>query len=187
MDELLPTSPRIPREDASPLTGSSGANALLGKPRRNLRRRLLALLAAGGVAFALTTWTLVRVEEPLGPVETRGDAAGPESVVRAQLDSMARGELRTAYAFFSARYREQVPFEAYHLLVSTHPEMFRAREVHVNREEQWGGRAVLVARLLAETGKRYRARFTLVRAEGRWWIDDLRWGLESAARDTRTL
>src|SRR5712692_6387722 len=174
MDEPLPTSPRVPGEDPSRLIGSGGANTLLGKPRRNLRRRLLALLAAGGVAFALTTWTLVRVEEPLGPMDTRRDAAGPESVVRAQLDALARGELRSAYAFFSARYREQVPFEAYHLLVSTHPQMFRTREVRVNREEQWGGRAVLVARLVTETGERYRARFTLVHAEGRWWIDDLR-------------
>ena len=61
----------------------------------------------------------------------------------------------------------------------THRRIFRLREFHFNRTEQSGGRAVLETRLVAADGERYVARFTLVRADGRWWIDDLRWVAES--------
>jgi hypothetical protein len=140
--------------------------------RRSLRRRLMALLAAGGAAFVMTTWVLVRVENPLGPAAAGSSAM---SVVKAHVEALNRGELRTAYALFSRRYREKVSFEAYHELVVTHWRMFRTRELRVSRDEESGERAVLETRMLAEGGEHYVARFALVRLEGRWWIDDLHW------------
>ncbi len=148
--------------------------------RRNLLRRLLALLAAGGTAFALTTWTLVRYEDPLGLL---GFGSGPTSAVKAQLEAINRGELRGAYEMFSPHYREQVSFEAFEHLVATHRRMFRTRELNVSSRQETGGRAVLETHLVAESGERYRARFTLVRADGRWWIDDLRWGSEAGPKN----
>jgi len=172
MNEPLTTFPRGP-EDPTPswLSATNPRDAA----RRGLRRRLLALLGAGGVAFVLTTWILVRFENPLGPA---GLSSTPESVVRAHLEALNRGELHAAYALFSPRYRQNVSFEAYHELVVKHWRKFRTRELQFSKEEESGGRAILETRLLAEGGERYVARFTLVRAEGRWWIDDLRWGTE---------
>ena len=152
--------------------------------RSSLLRRLLALLAAGGTAFALTTWTLVRYEDPLGLF---GFGPGPASVVKAQLEALNRGEPRAAYEMFSRHYREQVSFEAFARLVATHRRMFRTRELRVSSQQQSGERAVLETHLLAESGEHYRARFTLVRAEGRWWIDDLRWGVKANPKSRVTV
>lgn len=151
-----------------------------GPPRAALRRRLLqrllALLTTSVAAFTFTTFLLVRYEKQLGLL---GGGPGPASVVRTHLEAVNRGELRAAYELFSPHYREQVSFDAYHALVATHRRVFRLREIHFNRTEQSGGRAVLETRLVTADGERYVARFTLVRADGRWWIDDLRWGAES--------
>lgn len=144
--------------------------------RRSLLRRLLALLAAGSTAFALTTWTLVRYEDPLGLMES---GSAPTNLVKAQLEALNRGQIRAAYEMFSPHYRQQVSFEAFEHLVATHRRMFRTREIRVSSRQEFGERAVLEMHLVGETGKRYRARFTLVRAADRWWIDDLRWGLET--------
>ncbi len=144
---------------------------------------MTALLAVGGAAFVVTTWLLVRLENPLGPASAGSSA---ESVVRAHLEALNRGELRTAYALFSRRYREKVSFEAYHELVVTHWRMFRTRELRFSREDESGEHAVLVTRMLTEGGERYMARFTLVRLEGRWWIDDLHWRTEQGPSNLRT-
>lgn len=143
--------------------------------RRRLLRRLRVLLLAGGLAFALTTWLLVRVENPaalfgLGP--------GPASVARAHLNALNRGALREAYDLFSAQYRQQVSFEMYHALVVSHREMFRTEAIQLDTREAAGERAVLESHVVSADGEQYVARFTMVRLEGRWWIDDLRWALD---------
>ncbi len=166
MDETLTIFPVGPG-DEPPVEDRTGAAA-----RRSLLRRLLALLAVGGTAFALTTWTLVRFPSPFGTFDESGEAA---SVVKAHLEALGRGELRAAYEMFSPRYRAKVSFEAYHELVMTHRRIFHLREFRLSRNEETGGRAVLETNILGQNGARYVARFTLVRAEGRWWIDDLRW------------
>jgi len=180
MDQPLSLFPPAP-EGAPPALPRTSRPP--GAARRGLRRRLLALLAAGGVAFVLTTWTLIRVENPLGPA---GSGATPASAVKAHLEALNRGELRTAYALFSPRYRQNVSFEAYHELVVTHWRMFRTRELRFSRDEESSEHAVLETRMLAETGEHYVARFTLVRADGRWWIDDLHWTTEQGSSNLRT-
>ena len=143
--------------------------------RRGLLRRLLALTAASGLAFALTTWLLVRVENPASLLPF---GLEPSSVVRAHLEALNRGDLRGAYGMFSQHYRAQVSFEAYHKLVVSHRQMLRAREVEFSSREESPERAVLDAHLVAADGERYLARFTMVRVAGRWWIDDIRWSAE---------
>jgi hypothetical protein len=123
--------------------------------RRSMLRRLMTLVAVGGATFALTTWTLVRLELPFLPA---GGGSSPANVARAQLEALNRGELGAAYELFSARYRNEVPFEAFQKLVVTHRRMFRTQGLRFSRDEEQGV-----------------ARFTLVRAGGRWWVDDLRW------------
>lgn len=150
---------------------------------RSLRRRLWTLLAAGGMAFVLTTWTLVRLDNPPGSGRLGGT---PASVVRAHLEALNRGELRAAYGLFSRRYREEVSFEAFHQLVATHGQVFHTRLLRFGKDEESGQRAVLETHLLAEGGEHYLARYTLVRAEDRWWIDDLRWSAEPGLRKLLT-
>ena len=162
-----------PHERHAPVIWLASEDADLPR-RRSLLRRLRVLLMAGVVAFALTTWMLVRVENPAALL---GLSPGPASVARAHLAALNHGELRTAYDFFSAKYRQQVSFEAYHRLVVSHREMFRTEVVEFETQEAGADRAVLESHITSADGAAYVARFTMVRREGRWWIDDLRWGL----------
>ncbi len=148
--------------------------------RRSLLRRLMALLAASTMAFALTTWVMVRFPDPFSPERMW---ARPGDVVTAHLDAVGRGELRAAYELFSPHYRDHLPFEAYHRLVANHRPMFTLREFRLTRSEEAGERALLETRVVSANGQQYLARFTLIRAEGRWWIDDLHWGRYSPGRD----
>jgi len=137
--------------------------------------RRATLMAVSFAVAALLTWTALQREGLF-------DATGPREIVRAQVDDLGRGQLRAAYDLFSPRYRQQVPFNEWRELVVTHWRVFRTRELRFGDNEQSNGRAVLETHLLAESGDRYVARFTLVRAEGRWWVDDLRWSQETDER-----
>lgn len=174
----------FPAEPGDPAGGSPRREPREELARRTLLRRLLALLMGGGLAFVLTIWVLVRVENPASRWAL---GSGPSSVVRAHFAALNRGDLRTAYDLFSAHYREQIPFEAYHQLVATHREMFRTQAVEFRSTEVTEKRAVLETRLLAADGERYLARFTMVRLAGRWWIDDIRWGAEPRRRGRMTV
>jgi hypothetical protein len=48
---------------------------------------------------------------------------------------------------------------------------------------QTGPRVTLEMYLRGADDKQYRARFTLIRLEGRWWIDDVHWAEEGRERD----
>jgi hypothetical protein len=115
-----------------------------------------------------------------------GIRPGPSSVARAHLDALGRGDLRVAYGFFSAEYRKEVPFEAYHQLVTTHREMFRTAGVTFSARDASAARTVLEGQIESAGGERYRARFTMVRVNGQWFIDDLRWGLEERSTKQKT-
>src|SRR2546422_2407320 len=71
--------------------------------RRSLLRRLLALLVAGGTAFTLTPWVLVRYHNPLGVLPP---GPGPAKGVQAHLEALSRGEGRTADEMVSQPDRE---------------------------------------------------------------------------------
>jgi hypothetical protein len=168
MDEHPHSGLRKPPEIAP---GALAAPASDPAPRRTVRR-LGILLGAGLLAFAATVWMLVRVEWPLAPASS----AGARRTVRAHLDALNRGQYRTAYSYFSARYRDRVPFAAYEQVVAHHPDAFRTQGVEFGALEQRGGRIQLEARLISSSGEHFVARFALVQAGGRWWIDGVRWG-----------
>lgn len=197
MDERLNPSPEENSERAADpgreLPGVSAEEQTLVQPapltaygleedasrRRSLRRNLLQLLAGGLTAFVLTAWVLVRIAPPFGLF-----ADGPREVVRAQLRAVGLGEYRAAYQMFSAHYRSQVPYDAWHQLIVSHWRMFHSEVVSAGETSQSGSRATLEVHLRATDDRGYRARFTLVRLDGRWWIDDMRWGDEATADDT---
>lgn len=151
------------------------ADAASDRARKIIVRRLGVLLGAAVAAFALTVWILVRVDLPAG---SAGEELAAANVVRAQLDALNRGELREAYGLFSQHYRDQMTFEAFHELVATHLAMFRARKVDFESREESHARAVFDTHILSTNGERYFARYTVIRIEGHWWIDDVRWGAE---------
>ena len=146
--------------------------------RRSFRRNLLLLLSLSLAAFILTAWILVRVDAPFGVFST-----GPQEIARAQLRALDRGELRPAYDMFSARYRQQVSFDVWHELCVTHWRMFHAEVLRASTPAQSGPRATLEMHLRGADDKEYRARFTLIRLQGRWWIDDVHWAEEANGRD----
>jgi len=146
--------------------------------RRSFRHNLLLLLGLTLAAFVLTSWILVRVDSPFGIF-----SSGPQEVVRAQLRALDRGELRPAYDMFSPRYRGQVSFDTWHQLFVTHWKMFHADVVRADTPAYDGPGVTLEIFLHGSDDKDYRARFSLVHADGRWWIDDVHWAQEPDERD----
>ena len=150
----------------------------LAERNRSFRRNLYWLLSLALAAFILTTWILVRVDSPFGVF-----VSGPQEIVQAQLRALERGELRPAYDLFSARYRAQVSFNAWHELCVAHWEMFHASVVSAETPEPNGPAVTMEIHLRGADSEDYRARFTLVRTNGRWWIDDVHWARDAAVRD----
>jgi len=156
----------------------AAAHEAEARRKRSFRRNLYLLLSLALAAFILTSWILVRLDAPFGAYSN-----GPQEIVRAQLRALERGQLRPAYDLFSARYREQVSFDAWRELVVTHSRMFHADVVRTGTPAQTGPRVNLEIFLHGADEKDYRARFTLIRTDGRWWIDDVHWTETSAERD----
>lgn len=146
--------------------------------RRDLRRNLILLFSLTLAAFVLTTWILVRVDAPFGAF-----LSGPQELVRAQLRALDRGELKPAYDMFSPRYRGQVSFNTWHELCISHWRMFHASVVRADAPAVSGPGVTLEIYLHGADDRDYRARFTLIRADGRWWIDDVHWTEEADERD----
>ncbi len=140
-----------------------------------LPSRRAALLAGALAGLTVLAWLVVKREGLL-------DVAGPREIVRAQLDDLGRGQLRAAYELFSPRFREEVPFSEWRELVVTHWRVFRTRELRFGENQESGGRTVMETHLTAQSGDHYVARFTLIRQDGRWWVDDLRWSREADTR-----
>ena len=162
----------------NPAGAFAGGRAGFTSQRRSLRRNLLLLLALALAAFVLTSWILVRLDAPFGAF-----LSGPQELVRAQLRALDRGELRPAYDMFSPRYRGQVSFDIWHQLCMSHWRMFHANVVRTDAPELSGPNVTLEIYLHGADDRDYRARFTLIRAEGRWWIDDVHWAEEPDERD----
>jgi hypothetical protein len=147
--------------------------------KRGLRHNLLLLLSLTLAAFVLTAWILVRVDSPFGLFST-----GPQEIVRAQLRALDRGQLRPAYDMFSARYRQQVSFDVWHELIVTHWRMFHGEVLRAGEPAQTGPGVTLEIHLRGSDEREYRARFTLIRLAGRWWIDDVHWAEEADEQNT---
>jgi hypothetical protein len=147
--------------------------------KRNLRHNLLLLLSLTLSAFALSAWILVRVNSPFG-----SNSSGPQELVRAQLRAVDRGQFRPAYDMFSERYRQQVSFDVWHELIVTHWRMFHAEVLRSGTLAQTGPGVTLEIHLRSSDERQYRARFTLIRHSGRWWIDDVHWAEEADEQNT---
>jgi Domain of unknown function (DUF4864) len=166
--------------------------------RRALLRRLAALLGTGTVAFTITTWFLLRreshaprlaayVARPGARDETpkRGgsDEAAESSALktaRAQLQALNDGDITGAYAEFSPRYRARVPLATFRRLVTAHRDMFHTEEQDVTTRSKAEDRVVLDIHLSSDDDEEYIAEFTLVRLQGKWCVDDLRWALDES-------
>lgn len=156
----------------------AGAYEAIALRKQGFRRKLYMLLSLALATFVVTSWILVHLDAPFSAYSN-----GPQEVVRAQLRALERGQLRPAYDLFSARYRQQVSFDAWRELVVTHSRMFHADVVRTGTPAQAGPRVNLEIFLRGADEKDYRARFTLIRSDGRWWIDDVHWTETSAERD----
>ena len=156
-----------------------GASTAEESRKRNLRHNLLLLLSLTLAAFALSSWILVRVNSPFGATSN-----GPQELVRAQLRAVDRGQFRPAYEMFSEHYRQQVSFDVWHELIVTHWRMFHAEVLRSGALAQTGPGVTLEIHLRSSDERQYRARFTLIRHSGRWWIDDVHWAEEADEQNT---
>ena len=169
-------SQQEPAEDVRTAVAAYSEDA--ASRRRSFRHNLFLLLSLALAAFILTAWILVRVDTPFGIFST-----GPQEIVRAQLRALDRGELRPAYDMFSPRYRGQVSFDIWQKLFTRHWRMFHADVVRTETPALSGPGVTLEIYLHGADDKEYRARFTVIRTDGRWWIDDVHWTQETDERD----
>lgn len=140
--------------------------------QQRMLRQLRLVLAAALVAFCAITLLLVRDNNAL-PAWL--GISGPARIVRQHLEALNRGEARAAYEFFSQKYRREIPLRAYEQLVASHRAMFRTRVLKMETPSQSDGIAELETRLASSSGNLYVARFSMVRVEGHWFIDQIRW------------
>jgi hypothetical protein len=174
-----PSAPIVPQQWlAENRQAAVAAHEDAGLRRRGFRHNLFLLLSLALAAFILTSWILVRLDAPFGFF-----SSGPQEIVRAQLRALDRGELRPAYDMFSPRYRGQVSFDTWHELFVTHWRMFHADVVRSETPAYSGPGVTLEIYLRGADDRDYRARFTLIRTDGRWWIDDVHWTEEADERD----
>ncbi len=165
--------------------------------RRALLRRLAALLGTGTLAFTLTTWLLLRHESrwarsvPPSPAtpklegKTPGSAApadeaagGAVRAARAQLEALNQDDIAGAYSYFSPAYRARVPLATFRRLVRSHRDMFHTEEQDVTTRSQSADRVMLDIHVTSDDDEDYVAQFTLVRLDGRWCVDNLRWSFD---------
>ena len=175
MDES--PNPNLPRSEEPTTQNVSPALSQISRAfvPQFLPRRLVLLFASSFAAFSLTTWFLARMINAPGEPQVAGTAEG---VVREQLDALAQGETRVAYAMFSPRYRNEISFEAFDTIVREHGSMFRASSIRKESERGSLARAEIIMRLDVASGDRFIARYALISIEGRWWIDEMHWRLD---------
>jgi len=165
--------------------------------RRALLRRLAALLGTGTLAFTLTTWLLLRHDsrsarsgppapaapklngKAPGPAPAEGEAAGEAlRAARAQLEALNQDDISGAYSYFSPAYRARVPLATFRRLIRAHRDMFHTEEQEVATRSQAEDRVVLDIHVTSDDDEDYVAHFTLVRLDGRWCVDNLRWAFD---------
>ncbi len=195
-DEQFPPWPRTqdprpagPLEDpVARLADFRPARARITSWQRAMLRRLAALLCTGTLAFTLTTWILVQRERRAPAVMAVAHGAGadagaeqaaaagePAKSARAQLEALNRGDIRAAYQMFSPHYREMASFEAFKALVKAHRSMFRTEEEELDSKPISPDRVRIDLHVQSGDDEHYIAHFTMVRLNGRWFVDDLRW------------
>jgi len=141
--------------------------------RRRWLRRLLVMLGASCLAFSLTSLWLSHLAQRTSIQDADSQAV---NVVRAHFAALYRGDFQAAYALFSTRLRREMSFEEFQDVMQAHlpllqgkvsvfPATASARRVVVDIDLQ-GGRHIDLT-----------AEFTVVRSDGRWWIDGVHWNL----------
>jgi|SRR5579872_329196 len=181
-DVLPPSEPSVGLVSTAPSHWTAlqhSASTAEESRKRNLRHNLSLLLSLTLAAFALSSWILVRVNSPFG-----SNSNGPQELVRAQLRAVDRGQFRPAYDMFSERYRQQVSFDVWHELIVTHWRMFHGEVLRSGALAQTGPGVTLEIHVRTSDERQYRARFTLIRHSGRWWIDDVHWAEEADEQNT---
>jgi hypothetical protein len=167
----LPGQERAGENIAEPVTAATPDDG-----RRELLRRMRWLMVAAIASFALAGWMIVRYTSLAG---RNASASDQVAIVRAEIEALSRGDLKSAYGLLSERYRKEVPYENYHALVSEYRRAFLTRAYRVTRRDEIRGRTVIEAQLVTVNGQHYLAKFTLVQTAGKWWIDDLHWAAQS--------
>ena len=165
--------------------------------RQALLRRLAPLLGTGTLAFTLTTWLLLRRESrgarsnvPVaaaprvdgkapGTASSGEESAGAALVAaRAQLGALNQDDVSGAYAYFSPAYRSRVSLAAFRRLIRAHRDMFHTEEQEVSTRSHDDDRVVLDIHVSSDDDEDYVAHFTLVRLNGKWYVDNLRWAID---------
>lgn len=134
-------------------------------------RRMLLLLVGSCVAFGLAALWFSRLSNSLSIRQADSEAT---QVVREHFAALERGDYRAAYEQFSPRYRRHISFPTFVEMVVGHWQMMKGQATVVPQPAT--ANRVIVRVDFAKTGNTsLTAKFTLVRKNGRWWIDNVDW------------
>lgn len=142
--------------------------------RKRWLRWMIALLGTSCLAFALAALWLSRVPSPASLQSADFQA---EKVVRAHFAALDRGDYRAAYALFSKRLRNEMPFDQFHEIMESHLRLLQGKVI-VYPATTSAGRVVVDISFRGIQPMDLTAEFTLIRNGGRWWIDNMSWNLE---------
>lgn len=136
--------------------------------------RMTALLGTSCLAFAVAALWLSRLPSPASLQKADIQA---EKVVRAHFAALDRGDYRAAYALFSQRLRHEMPFDQFHEIMENHLQLLQGKVI-VYPARTSAGRVVVDISFSGIQPMDLTAEFTLVRNNGHWLIDNMRWNLE---------
>jgi ketosteroid isomerase-like protein len=142
-----------------------------GERQRIWLRRMLFLLVACCLAFALTTFWFSHLSTSLSIEKADAQAT---SVVRQHFAALERGDYHAAYEQFSTRYRRRMPFEVFVEMVVGHWKMLSGQATLFPRS-QTPNRVIVHVDFAGSGSISVAAEFTVIRDNGRWWIDDVSW------------
>ncbi len=135
---------------------------------------MLILLVGSCVAFGLAAVWFSRLSNSLSIERADSEAT---KVVREHFAALERGDYRAAYEQFSPRYRQQIPFPTFVQEVVGHWQMLKG-EATVFPQPATPNRVIVHVDFAASGNSSLTAEFTMVRENGRWWIDNVSWQQE---------
>lgn len=134
-------------------------------------RRMLFLLVFSCVVFGLLALWFSHLSNSVSLQKADSEAT---KVVREHFAALERGDYRAAYEQFSPRYRRQIPFPMFVQMVVGHWQMLQGQAT-VFPQSATPNRVIVHVEFAGTRDVSLTAEFTLVRDNGRWWIDNVDW------------
>jgi hypothetical protein len=107
---------------------------------------------------------------------------GAVALVRAQAEAIRDGNLESAYDMFSNDYRSSISLPMFRRWLRRQPTFSEIKDLRIWGRSAWRGAAILWGSFQDGLGRSYPVRYSLIRENGNWRIDDVQ--VRSENRET---